>query len=187
MKYCEILLAHTKTPHNTTSEYQIDILNLKNTFWHRKKKSDYFWTRVYNSACTFICRFDQKSCTTELSYECVWCTFREDLNLERSNLGNPIWLVSFFSVKTKSHSQPASSWGTNCCFSLGVGMCEVILKMIMTLTNFVTIFCPNISYWLTHQHIILKGFIFQATAISASKLYQYTSWTISGLILGLTK
>ena len=28
---------------------QIDILNLSTTFWHCKKNSNYFWTRVYNT------------------------------------------------------------------------------------------------------------------------------------------
>ena len=30
------------------TKLQIDILNLNTTFWHCKKNSDYFWTRVYS-------------------------------------------------------------------------------------------------------------------------------------------
>ena len=36
-KYHEILLLHTKTPHHTTPNLQIDILNLNTTFRHCKK------------------------------------------------------------------------------------------------------------------------------------------------------
>ena len=33
------------------TKLQIDILNLCTTFWHCKKISDYFWTRVYRWPC----------------------------------------------------------------------------------------------------------------------------------------
>ena len=46
-KYYEILPAHTKHLIIQLVKLQIDILKLNTTFWHCKKNSDYFWTRVY--------------------------------------------------------------------------------------------------------------------------------------------